>query len=267
MYNLDNLEHLDQSVQDKITGDDHLPGSHINAVLDECRHLTSEAEVESAFNGYAENNRLKSSYIEAFNDNEIVGHIKSIEGFARYMAFFISQYLPDDDEVPEYRIIEKLRYLANMGTSQEKKEAELWFSEELFSKNPDYKISGNPCWIFREETEWNAKKLLSTSEASTLPCRLGLPEPKFWGGPPPAYERKLGFIGFGISKKGLIEGRRPTALDGDYDTVKKIWIPGGRTQPLPHAPSNLTVAGGLMELVCPPINFSACIGNVYVFEN
>ena len=56
-------------------------------------------------------------------------------------------------------------------------------------------------------------------------------------------------------------------MDGDYESVKKIWQIGGRTQPLPHGPDEMKALGGLPEVVSEPVSLSLIHTMIYVFDN
>ena len=260
-------QNLDERVYENITGDEYLPDGKKAEVLSVCRSLPTEEATGNAFNGFAQKNRLVGALIVPLEDNERVGHIKTIHSAARYLAVRLTRYLSDGDAIEEHRVVDKFRAVAQPTITQDKREALAWFEDELFSREPGYTLSGSPAWLFREEAEWDARKLLGSPEAHSLPCRLGLPEPLLWGAPPYSYTPGIEFIGFALTVDSVPNARRPTALDGDYDTVKRAWIFGGRTRPLPHAPKKMQDAGGLLELVCQPPKLASALGSVYVFEN
>ena len=140
-----------------------------------------------------------------------------------------------------------------------------WFERKVFSNLPEYAVAGRPAWLFASD-DGDARTLLGSDDNTTLPCRLGLPEPEFWGEPPYKYPRGLEFVGFAFSGDKLKNSKPATVLDNNYEAIKKIWVIGGRTQPLPHGPEHMKRLGGLKEVVAEPPLLST-FDSVYVFKN
>ena len=255
---------LDPIVRQRLVHDDNLDDAITEEALTHCQ-AGSEDEVEDAFNAFAAGKRLVGVQAVELDAETWVGHIKRIDAVTWYLSEKLN-HLPGTDAVYSPAQVEaRVRALALPGNSLSKREALLWFEEEVFDQLADYAVAGRPTWLF-EADHGDARSLLASSECSTLPCRLGLPEPLLWGDPPHVYPRGLEFVGFAFSGEKLERGRRPTALDGDYDSVRKIWIVGGRTQPLPHGPEEMKALNGLGEVVSPPL-LSNAVNNVYVFLN
>lgn len=252
--------HMAHEVRSKVVDDPHLPDSHKVNVLRACELAVTEDAVSISFTGYARANRLVGTSTLAINPTDQFGHIKTLESVARFMARTIGW--SDVSSVQGH-----LRALCQPGLSLEKREAELWINEELLDHFPDYALSSRPTWLFEREDTRLVHQMLSDPDRSALPCRLGLPEPLLWGPPPYTYPNGIEFLGFAISAPAVHNPRRPTALDGDYDSVKMIWQYGGRTQPLPHGPDHMRAMGGLGEVVSEPVRLSLQHIAMYVFEN
>lgn len=257
---------MDANVRKKIVDDENLHQDHKSGVLHACMGKEDEEAVKSAFKGYAEGNRLVGLAQLDCEDDQYLGHIKTLESVARYLSQKLRDEAGENSGFEEHRIAEHLRSMSLPEKSLPRREATAWFEEEVFSRFPYYVVSGRPSWVF-EGQDGDARKLLSSEDCSSLPCRLGLPDPMLWGDPPYSYPRGIEFVGFAFKGANLVSVRRPTALDGDYDSVKKIWKPGGRTEPLPHGPEEMLSKGGLDEAVCEPVHLSEGIENVYLFEN
>lgn len=258
---------LDDQVFRNIVEDNNLPKVIGTNFLGQCSGLADESEVIQKFTDFASVNRLVGLATHEPNESEKVGHLKTIESISAYMSKLLSPFLPDSDEFEEDRISERFRAAARKGNSQDKREALLWFGDELFKRLPEYAVSGMPSWIFRDALSNDATELLLNKDNFMLPCRLGLPEPKLWGAPPYHYNRGIEFIGFAFHTDSVRLAKAPTAFDGGYVSVRDIWIIGGITQPLPHGPSELKVGGGLPELVCEPLLLSDGIGDMVTFWN
>lgn len=257
---------LDEGVRQKVTDDENLAELKKIEVLTSCLNARDEAEAESAFDDYAELNRFAGLQVVELEATSYTGHIKLLNAVTWYLSKTLNESPESDIEYSPAEVNERIIALALPGNPLRKKEALIWFEEEVFDLLPAYTVAGRPTWLF-EEDEGDARTLLSSPERVALPCRLGLPEPKLWGDPPHTYPRGLEFVGFAFAG-GVVEGpKRPTALDGCYDSVKKIWIIGGRSAPLPHGPDEMKSLGGLQELVAEPPLLSNTIGNVYVFKN
>jgi hypothetical protein len=258
--------HMDVGVRQKVANDANLQADKKEEVLTACQVALSEDETALAFDGIAENNRLVGVQAVELEATQFVGHIKIIDAVSWYLAKTLNSIPDRGIDYSPAEVKGRVRALALPGNPLSKAEALLWFEEEVFDQLPNYAVAGRPTWLF-ETDDGDARALLGSSGGPTLPCRLGLPEPKLWGEPPYVYPRGLEFVGFAFSGSTLTGPKRPTALDGSYDSVKKIWIIGGRTEPLPHGPEDMRLLGGLKEVVAEPPLLSNAISNVYVFEN
>lgn len=247
----------------KINDDQNLAKGHKLKVFIACESADNETEIEQNFNAYAEKHRLIAIRSVKLKATDYVGHIKVIKKVIQHLK----KALEESDGVKQSTgILEnRIRALALPESSPSKKEATDWFERKVFSKLPGYAVAGRPAWLF-ESDDGDARILLGSDESTTLPCRLGLPGPEFWGKLPCKYPRGLEFIGFAFSADKLKKPKPATVLDNNYDVVKKIWITGGRTQPLPHGPKHMQALGGLKEIVAEPPLFST-FDSVYVFKN
>jgi len=255
---------LDPTVRQRLIDDDNLEDAKTEEALTHCQ-VGAEDEVETAFNAFATGNRLVGIQAVELDAGEWAGHIKRIDAVTRYLSDALNNLPGSPGDFSPAQVEARIRALALPGRALSKTEALLWFQEEVFDQLPNYTVAGRPTWLF-EADGGDARSLLASTECSTLPCRLGLPEPLLWGDPP-IYPRGLEFVGFAFSGDNFDGGRRPTALDGDYDSVRKIWIIGGRTQPLPHGPDDMKALNGLWEVVSEPPLLSNAVNNVYVFLN
>jgi len=254
------VEHMDAGVRSKIVDDPNLPDTRKEAVLRQCQVADDEGSVSEAFGSYATTSRLVGLTVPALNAADHLGHIKTVESVARYMAWKLGRLEVDV-------IQDHLRALSYAKTSLERREAVLWIEEELLGRFPNYTVSSRPSWLFEREVDRSVPEIFSAPNCGALPCRLGLPEPMLWGDPPYHYPRNIEFIGFSFEVTSVVGARRPTALDGDYESVKKIWQIGGQTQPLPHGPDDMKALGGLPELVSEPVRLSLTQTTIYVFDN
>ena len=256
------VKHMDAGVRQKIIDDPNLAEIHKLKVFIACESADNETEIEWNFNAYAEKHRLIAIRPVKLDETDHVGHIKIINKVIQDLkqALEKSYDIKQSTGVLENRI----RALALPDSSLGKKEAMEWFERKVFSKLPEYAVAGRPAWLFASD-DGDARTLLDSADNMTLPCRLGLPDPEFWG-EPPYYPRGLEFVGFAFSGDKLKNPKPATALDNNYDTIKKIWVVGGRTQPLPHGPEHMKALGGLKEIVAEPPLFST-FDSVYVFEN
>lgn len=256
---------LDNEVRAKLLDDDGLPAVLRDRVLAGCDSLPTEAESATRFDEIAAGSRLSSSIGLPPQPGEVLGHIKAINGFASYLT----SRLNDLEPVPRFHeddVKEIFRAATFPTSTQNKRDADLWIAEEVLDRLPTYTLSGLPSWIFRDAVRGDARELLGGRDRHMLPCRLGLPEPDFWG-TPAIYKRGIEFVGFAFAGAVVFNPRRPTALDGCYDSVKKIWITGGVTCPLPHGPQEMRDAGGLPEVVAEPVLLAHAVRDVYVFRN
>ena len=257
--------YLDPIVRQRLVEDDNLDEAKTQEALTHCQ-ANDQDEVKASFNAFAAANRLVGLQAVELDAGDWVGHIKRIDAVTWYLSRQLNSLPGAHTVYSSTEVEERIRALALPGNPLSKREALLWFQEEVFDQLPEYTVSGRPTWLF-EADGGDARSLLASTECSTLPCRLGLPEPLLWGDPPHFYPRGLEFVGFAFSRDRFDDGRRPTALDGDYDSVKKIWIIGGRTRPLPHGPEDMKALDGLGELVSEPPLLSNGVENVYVFVN
>lgn len=257
------IKHMDAGVRQKIIDDPNLTESHKLKVFTACESADNETEIERNFNAYAEKNRLIAINSVKLKTTDYVGHIKRIKKLIQHLKQALEQIdgIKQSTGVLENRI----RALALPNSSLGKKEAMEWFERKVFSKLPEYAVTARPAWLFASD-DGDARTLLDSVNNMTLPCRLGLPEPEFWGEPPYKYPHGLEFVGFAFSGDKLKKPKPATVLDNNYYTIKKIWVVGGRTQPLPHGPEDMKTLGGLKEIVAEPPLFSA-FDSVYVFEN
>lgn len=259
------VKHMDAGVQEKIINDPNLAEKHRREVFNACESADNETEIERNFNAYAEKHRLVAIGSVKLKSTDYVGHIKIIESVVKHLK----KALDESDGIKQSTgVLEgRIRALASPDSSLDKKEAMDWFKRKVFSKLPGYAVAGRPAWLF-ESDNGDARILLGSNESTTLPCRLGLPGPELWGKPPYEYPPPgtLEFVGFAFSGDKIKNPKPATVLDSNYDAVKKIWIIGGRTQPLPHGPTHMRKLGGLKEIVAEPPLFSA-YDSVYVFEN
>lgn len=257
---------MDADVRQKITADPNLANDKKLATLTACTAAANESDTATLFDDCAEANRLVGQMMIALEADEFAGHIKLLDAVSWFLSRTLNDHPENEEEYTPNVVDERVRSLSLPGMPLRKKEALLWFEEEVFEKLPEYTVAGRPTWLFQAD-DGDARLLLQTEEIKTLPCRLGLPEPRLWGDPPHSYPTGLEFVGFAFSGEAVDGARRPTALDGSYKTVKMIWVIGGRTEPLPHGPTEIKEMGGLMELVAEPPLLSKTIDNVYVFEN
>ena len=256
-------KHMDAGVRQKIIDDPNLAKEHKLKVFTACESADNATEIERNFNAHAEKHRLIAIGSVKLETTDYVGHIKRIKRVIQHLkkALEKSDGIKRSTGVLENRI----RALALPDSSPDKKEAMDWFKREVFSKLPGYAVAGRPAWLFASDNG-DARTLLGSVDNTTLPCRLGLPGPEFWGEPPYKYPRELEFVGFAFSGDKLKKPKPATVLDNNYGVVKKIWVVGGRTQPLPHGPNHMQALGGLKEIVAePPLFFN--FDSVYVFKN
>lgn len=255
------VKHMDAGVRQKIIDDPNLAEEHKLKVFAACESADNEAEIERNFNAYAEKHRLIAIGSVKLKTTDYVGHIKTIKKVIKHLkrALEKSDGVKRSTGVLENRI----RALALPDSSPDKKGAMDWFKQEVFPKLPVYAVAGRPASLF-ESDNGDARILLDPVDNTTLPCRLGLPGPEFW----PSYKHplELEFVGFAFSGDKIKNPKPATVLDNNYDVVKKIWVIGGRTQPLPHGPKHMQALGGLKEIVAEPPLFST-FDSVYVFKN
>lgn len=257
------VEHMDAGVRQKIIDDPNLAESHKRRVFTACASADNETEIERNFNAYAEKHRLIAIRPVKLDETHHVGHIKIINKVIQDLK----QALEESDDIKQSTGVLKnrIRALALPDSSLGKKEAMEWFERKVFSKLPGYPVAGRPAWLFASD-DGDARTLLDSVDNMTLPCRLGLPGPEFWGEPPYNYPHGLEFVGFAFSGDKIKNPKPATVLDNNYDAIKKIWVIGGLTQPLPHGPKHMKALGGLKEIVAEPPLFST-FDSVYVFEN
>ena len=257
------VKHMDAGVRQKIIDDPNLAKEHKLKVFAACKSADNETEIERNFNAYAEKHRLIAIGSVKLETTDYVGHIKRIKKVIQHLK----KALEENDGIKQSTgVLEnRIRALALPNSSLGKKEAMDWFERKVFSKLPGYAVAGRPAWLFASD-DGDARTLLDSVDNTTLPCRLGLPEPKLWGESPYNYPHGLEFVGFAFSGDKLKKPKPATVLDNNYEAIKKIWVIGGRTQPLPHGPAHMKALGGLKEIVAEPPLFST-FDSVYVFEN
>ena len=257
-------KHMDAGVRQKIIDDPNLAEQHKDEVFAACESADNETEIEQNFNEYAEKHRLIAIGSVKLKKTDYVGHIKRIKKVIQYLKEALEKRdgIKQSTGVLENRI----RALALPNSSLGNKEAMDWFERNVFSKLPGYAVTGRPAWLFASD-DGDARILLGSDDNTTLPCRLGLPEPELeLPGEPPKYPRGLEFVGFAFSGNKIKNPKPVTVLDNNYKAIKKIWVIGGRTQPLPHGPEYMRALGGLKEIVAEPPLFSTC-DSFYVFKN
>ena len=256
-------KHMDAGVRKKINDDPNLAKEHKLEVFAACENADNEEEIERNFDAYAKQHRLIAIGSVKLKTNDYVGHIKRIKKVIQYLK----EALEKRDGVKQSTgVLEnRIRALALPNDSPGKKEAMDWFERKIFSKLPGYAVAGRPAWLFASD-DGDARILLSSDDNKTLPCRLGLPEPKLWDDSPYKYQDGLEFVGFAFSGDKIKNSKPATVLDNNYEAIKKIWVIGRRTQPLPHGPKHMKKLGGLKEIVAEPPLFSTC-DSFYVFKN
>ena len=257
------VNHMDAGVRQKIIDDPNLAKEHKLKVFTACENADNETEIERNFNAHAEKHRLIAIGSVKLEKTDYVGHIKTMKKLIQHLKKALEEIdgIKQSTGVLENRI----RALGSPNDSLDKKEAMDWFKRKVFSKLPEYAVAGRPAWLFASD-DGDARTLLGSDDNTTLPCRLGLPGAEFWGEPPYKYPRGLEFVGFAFSKDKLKNSKPATVLDNNYEAIKKIWVIGGRTQPLPHGPEHMKRLGGLKEIVAEPPLFST-FDSVYVFKN
>ena len=257
------VKHMDAGVRQKIIDDPNLAEEHKFNVFAACKSAKIETEIEQNFNAYAERHRLIAIDSVKLKATDYVGHIKTIRKVIEHLEKALAK--SDGSKQSTGVLANRIRALALPDSSPDKRAAMVWFERNVFSKLPGYAVAGRPAWLF-ESDDGDARTLLNSVENTALPCRLGLPGPEFWGEPPYKYPPELEFFGFAFSADKIKNPKPATVLDNNYEAVKKIWIIGGRTQPLPHGPEHMKKLGGLKEIVAEPPLFSTC-DSFYVFKN
>lgn len=232
------VRHMDAVVLQKIRHDPNLAEEDRRKVFTACESADNETEIERYFNAYAEKHRLIATRSVKLKTTDYVGHIKRIKKVIRHLkkALEKNHGIKQSTGVLENRI----RALALPNSSPGNKEAMDWFERNVFSKLPKYAVTGRPAWLF-ESDDGDARILLgsvdNTTDNTTLPCRLGLPEPEFWGKPPYKYPRELEFVGFAFSGDKIKNPKPATVLDNNYEAIKKIWVIGGEPNRCRTAPN------------------------------
>lgn len=254
--------HMDAGVRQKIIDDPNLAQKHKDEVFAACKSADNETEIERNFNAYAEKHRLIAIRSVKLKKTDYVGHIKTMDS----VIWHLKKAMEESDGAKQSTGVLEERIQKLVSPSPlEKKEAMDWFERNVFSKLPEHAVAGRPAWLF-ESDDGDARILLGSDDNTTLPCRLGLPEPKSCGEKPGKCQDELEFVGFAFSGDKIKNPKPATVLDGDYEKIKKIWVIGGRTQPLPHGPEYMKALGGLKEIVAEPPLFST-FDSVYVFKN
>ena len=258
---------MDAGVRQKIIDDPNLAEEHKREVFTACQSADNEEEIALKFDAYAEKHRLIAIGSVKLEKTDYVGHIKRLTKVIKHLKEALEE-LEESDVIKQSTstgvLKNRIRALALPNSSPGNKEAMDWFERNVFSKLPKYAVTGRPAWLF-ESDDGDARILLGSVDNTTLPCRLGLPELEF-PGKPPEYLPGLEFVGFAFSGDKIKSPKPATVLDNNYKAIKKIWVIGGRTQPLPHGPKHMQALGGLKEIVAEPPLFST-FDSVYVFKN
>jgi hypothetical protein len=235
--------------------------------IKECTHeeimptkTSNDADsVAFKFNDFSKNHRLKGKERE-LGENIDAGHVRVLQTTAEYIASKLAQ-APGD-------VMDKFRALAGASSEDQQLDAKIWLddhfvnptSEDEESASP-IAICGNPCWLFLGNSEQNPKAMLGSTDAGELPYRLGLPNlltNKELLAP-------IEYLGYIVPATKLRSARMPSVFDGDYDTVKMIWSPGGWTVPWSWGPVEAVGKGGLLELVADPPFYTDLTSDFFVF--
>lgn len=258
---------MSQSVYDKI-GQCDVGVANEAALMAQCAGCTCEFAITDAdspqsirtvFDTFSAGKRLLGHPV-VLEDGGFVGRICGLIPTARYLARTVSG-IADEAEAQQ-----NLRWLAQ-GSPDQRADAEFWYDRNLRVTEPPtgrgVLASPLPCWLFIRDADYAAQELLASDGVSELPCRLGLPSliddmatvPQLW------------FVGFVIPCQQVRNPRRPSVFDGDYKSVKDIWLPGGVTQPLPWAGQQCVDAGGIQECVSEQPSFDEFEAEIFVFES
>lgn len=254
-------KHMHQAVYNKLTGD-AVPEAlkvQLLTLCDRCDHeIGNEATaVEKVFNDFAASKHGSGAAI-TLKAGEIVGHVKLLRPAAEYIAKKMSL---DSSKVQDF-----FRWIAGLGSPSQVSDAREWFAEDLLSfidsTGNSLLISGPVCWLFREDISADANVAFNGSPGC-LPCRLGLPSvlEKV-----PPYPKNLEFVGICIGAAKLRNPRQATVFHGDYVSVRDIWLPGGRTQPIAAGPPGCVSMGGLLEFVADAPYYNQIDANIRVFS-
>jgi hypothetical protein len=254
-------------VIEKVKADDCLPEEQKSEILAMWSSATNAVEFEAAFNEYARTRKLISTVIINVDDSDYLGHVKALDGVVKYVERALKNESCNRFGSAE-SLSETFEMAAGNGDNQDKFEA-IERLKEIFAIISDHKVSQDPVWLFICPNGRNVRDILSVDEAQSLPCRLGLPEPRFWKGSPPSYSymRNVKFCGFAFPRSCLDKLLRPSVLDGDYNSVEIIWEPGGLSIPVPHGPESHRDLGGFSEVVSFSPRMVDSLPNLYVFEN
>lgn len=242
-----------QDAYDKIIADS-IPTQLKNELIEACASCDCESgganinSVEHCYDNFCKQQKLSGKTVR-LNQNEIVGHVKNLNS--------LTSYLQDELNQNAEQLKERFRHLAGKGSEREQKEAKEWLDETL--QDYDLKISGAPCWIFRDET--SDVNCLYSSSLDCLPWRLGLPALL---GKTNSNTLKIEFIGYCISGNAVVGCKEPTCIDAGYYFTKHIWKPGGKTQPISHASCSCSNQGGVMEIVASPPALKDITDNIYI---
>ena len=220
---------------------------------------TSDAtSVASAFNNFSSSHKKRGQFVSLDND-EFLGHVKLLSDTATFLA----AVLEDDAE----RIERRFQALAGLISTTSEREARRWFERKLvnrpLSKGGPLAVAGPVCWLFRSNGNETPPSLLANSDASEVPCRLGLPA--FLNDKsncPP-----LEFVGFVTQGNKVKNQGRPTVFDGDYVSVRDLWGPDGFTRPIAWAPAKILAKGGFPEIVADAPLYDAIETDIYVFQS
>lgn len=189
--------------------------------------------------------------------NETLGRLCGLNGTAEHLARVVGGRR---DEVAQ-----NLRWLAGQGSQLQQEDARFWFNEYLAVIDPTTgrgkEIARTPCWLFLGEPSHNAESMLTAADRVDLPCRLGLPSFLLDRPRLPSLE----FLGFAVEAHRVRNARAPSVFDGDYESVKEVWSPGGTTLPLPWGPPECIAQAGLREIVASAPSYDEVQPQIFVF--
>ncbi|NSY17713.1 hypothetical protein [Neorhizobium sp. AL 9.2.2] len=245
---------MSQSVYEKVYSDSNLEDLVKAELLNLCASATSEIGVKETFDAFASTRRLTGSNVVSLNNGEIVGNIKNLRGLSEFLERVLGQ--------PRADIEQSFRMLAGAGTTLDEEAAKIWFRDEILGHTEVIYIARSPAWFFRSNPGWNAEDVFRHSDVGCLPCRLGLPmlveENPLQAG--------VEYLGICVPGDHLSNIRLPSCLDGDYKSVKDIWLHTGYTQPIPHGSGTCVSLGGLPEVVASAPSFAAISTDLTLFE-
>lgn len=260
--------HMDQRVHDKVWAcpigrqyDSELCGlceSCVRETPDVAATAPSDpTAVSTQFDHFAGGHKKEGPPV-VLGGHEYLGHLRFLPRAASRIAQDIGR--------PVDFTSTRLRWAAGLGSSTEVSEGKKWFQENLRNSatrlGTTLTIGPPACWLFRSENKAEIVNLLDKPESNTLPIRLGLPEYTT-----DAMIPVLEFIGY-VARGSIVKNvRNASVLDGSYETVRDLWLPGGTTQPLPWAPDEPREGGGLQETVADAPNFAEIEEDIYIFKS